>query len=293
MKADRQNVVFLARVIKVQDEHYGFRIKAKIDKYDDRDEEDIPWAFPLLPKMVHVMPKLEETVLIILQEQGAVDGCRFYIGPLISQPYFMNDSIGFQSTTLLNNGFPNQALPNPIMDTDNDGTLPNLHEIAIEGRHNADVILGDNEVKIRCGFKRDVEPSSDVNSLIYNNKTIAYIQMKYGDLLDANKVNYNSVINIVADRINLMSHDANQNLGEPINLISDDEQGKISSGVNSSGSHPVVYGDSLIKWIQEFIKIFRTHTHPFAMDPPLIYGYPETFLGKDLNTMVSKTIHVS
>ena len=42
-----------------------------------------------MPKLIHVKPKPGEAVLIMLQEQGATDSDRFYIGPLISQPQYL------------------------------------------------------------------------------------------------------------------------------------------------------------------------------------------------------------
>ena len=56
----------------------GLRVRAKldIDKEKKKKNEIIPWAFPLLPKSVQVVPKIGEAVLIIADEAG-VDEYRF------------------------------------------------------------------------------------------------------------------------------------------------------------------------------------------------------------------------
>ena len=52
------NILKIAKVIQNNDENCGFRIKARIFSEDDNlSDNELPYAFPLLPKMMHVLPK--------------------------------------------------------------------------------------------------------------------------------------------------------------------------------------------------------------------------------------------
>ena len=59
-----------------------------------------------------------------------------------------------------------------------------------------------------------------------------------------NKDNKSSVLNMVANKINLISHDGEHTfvLADPLSLISDKEQVRINSE-----AHPLVYGDTLVE----------------------------------------------
>ena len=62
-------ILKFCQVIDVYDETDGERIKVKLSPEDDnRDIKDIPYAHPLLPKLIHIKPKIGETVLIVLME---------------------------------------------------------------------------------------------------------------------------------------------------------------------------------------------------------------------------------
>ena len=62
------------------------RIAGDDMKYTDND---LPWVFPLFPKMIHIRPKVGETVMIINRLINNNRSGRFYVGPVISQPQFM------------------------------------------------------------------------------------------------------------------------------------------------------------------------------------------------------------
>ena len=81
----------------------GLRIKAEIALDKARHVDDIPWAFPLLPKMFQTAPKIGEQVLVIFDKTGNINAQRFYIGPIISQPQYMAFCDNKDATTLLDN----------------------------------------------------------------------------------------------------------------------------------------------------------------------------------------------
>ena len=83
-------MILLGEVVDIKDVNNGGRIRARIRPTDNTIKLDnkIPYAFPLLPKMLHVKPKLHEMVLVVLSDDKDEGSQRYYIGPVISQPQF-------------------------------------------------------------------------------------------------------------------------------------------------------------------------------------------------------------
>jgi hypothetical protein len=282
-------IIRLCEVLSVTDDKAGLRIKVRLEPEDNDCKyiDDLPYCFPLLPKLIHLNPKVGECVMIILANQKAAKGNRFFIGPVISQQYFLNyDRFRYQSRALLAGNNFATPLPDPRMDSENDGSIPDREDIALQGRQNADVVLKDNEVRIRCGFKKN-PTASPINTLEFNREDLAYVQMKYKQMKDEKNKDYYSMINIVADRINLLSHDSRTNftLNDRESLITDEEQLNIEKN-----AHPLVYGDELIDFLKQLIEVIKTHVHTFPLDPPCFTTPQTTVLSKDLDTMLSKSI---
>ena len=148
-------LIRFCEVLSVTDDNAGFRIKVKLMPEDRECEtiDDLPYCFPLIPKQLHINPKIGECVLVFLSTLESGNSNRFFIGPLISQDYFLNfDPYYYQSRCLLNGGNSAKPLPKPEMNPENDGTLPERTDIALRGRQNTDIILKDNELRLRCGF---------------------------------------------------------------------------------------------------------------------------------------------
>ena len=73
---------YFCRVESVFDESDGLRIKVRIPTIDPNERADpylerVPYAFPLLPKHLHVNPRVGEMVLVFLQNPSAPKGGRF------------------------------------------------------------------------------------------------------------------------------------------------------------------------------------------------------------------------
>ena len=66
MKIKNEHILRIGIVTSVIDPNDGCRIKARILTDDDAlSDGDLPYAFPLLPKMVHITTKVGEAVIII------------------------------------------------------------------------------------------------------------------------------------------------------------------------------------------------------------------------------------
>lgn len=284
-------IIRVCEVISIDDDFGGDRIKVRLPIEDaNKSLNDIPFCTPILPKHLHIKPKLGESVLVILETQGNPNGNRFYIGPLIAQDYDLEyDPYKYSSRSLLSGKQYVKPLPNPKTNPNNKGSQPNDKDISILGRVNEEVSLKDNEILLRVGHKQKTKKRE--NRLNYNDKDYAFIQMRYKEYIDKkyNK-DYNSMINIVADRINLLSHDS-VNYFETITkdeLISDETLDKIITE-----AHPLVYGDVLIDYLKALIRIIKEHTHPFNMLPPSLSQTDVEVLNTDLTKFISKTIKIN
>lgn len=290
----------MAQVESVTDDTEGLRIKARIIEDGLCNVEDIPYAFPLLPKVFQIVPKVGECVLIFNVEIGKTQSNRFYIGPILSQPqFYQKDSYDYgrgSSISLLdNNGM--SPLESINLNPDTEGAFPRKDDISIVGRQSEDVILKEGEIDIRCGIRQesiDTNPSMK-GYILYNNVDPSYIQLKYKPNLVAEKFGdkddgTNSSVNIVADKINLISHqDNNQyNLTDKKDLITDEELKKILSTL-----HPAVYGDELINLLQLMIKAITTLTIPYPGLPPCKTDAIQLLEQYDLNKIKSQFVRLS
>lgn len=103
-----------------------------------------------------------------------------------------------------------------------------------------------------------------------------------------NKSEKSSVVNIVASKINLISHDGEHTfeLANPKELITDDEQEKINNE-----AHPLVYGDVLLDFLELVKKYVLLHVHPYhglSADPSAV---TTDVLSFDLNKILNKNIN--
>lgn len=285
-----QPKIRLARVLSVEDEQAGGRIQVRFVPEDDdiKDDKDLPFCFPLVPKIIHCIPKVNETVAIVLLT--AAKGVRFYVGPMISQLYALPfDPYNYQSRVFLGAGNIVKPLPNPNTNPENDGSYPDVDDIALQGRNNADLILKDSEVRLRCGFKKQPKGPAKT-SLLFNREDLSYILMRYRKSKDQKGKDYSSSINLVADRINLLSHDSSTPfpLNDTKELITDEAMLEILKK-----AHPLVYGDLLVQFLKGLINVIRTHTHPFPMDPPSFTTQELDVLGTNLESMLSKAVRTN
>ena len=84
MENKNNMIIKICEVISIEDPLKGDRIKVRLYPEDAfKSETDIPYAYPLLPKMLHIMPKIGERVLVLLTGVGDGYSNRYYIGPII------------------------------------------------------------------------------------------------------------------------------------------------------------------------------------------------------------------
>lgn len=279
----------------------GLRIRAEFEDSDFPTEvKEIPWAFPLLPKTFQSIPKVGEAVIVLYHDGN--EGQRYYIGPIISQPQFHTYAKKKNATSLLK---PNETAPlERISDNKNtNGSFPKANDIAVVGRGGEDVILryNDNtkesEIQLRAGIRGEPtnEPNPNmVGNIIFNGTDPAYIQMKYkAGLASKQDHEANSIINMVANRINIMSNkDDNiaHNLRDQDDMISAEKMDEIMENL-----HQVPMGDKLVELLKIMKGCIMHHVHPWAgMEQCGDWGgYISKLDGYDIDSILSKYVRIS
>lgn len=270
------NIFKYGTVVDVKDELDGDRIKVYIKGVDPTKFtiDDIPYAFPLLPKQLYIKPKVGESVLCFVQGDSFDDN-RFFIGPIISQPHKL-DYDSMAALTFLNAGMLKPDIA-PSTDPNNSGVQLENNDVGLQGRGSTDIIVKPNEIRIRAG------KSLDMRTL--NKENPSYIQVKY------DKKENDGSINIVSDNINLLSHKSVDkfNLSDSSKLIDDDEYKKILEK-----AHQLPFGDVLVEFLNIFIKAFSTHVHAYhGLPPDLTQIEIKNLLSYEINNILSKNIRIN
>jgi hypothetical protein len=303
-------VVFVegSRETPSSDDLSAMRIKVRVDTDKGISVGDLPYAFPMLPKVFHVVPKLGEGVLVLNSELGNFKSQRYYIGPVISQPQFMERSVynggRGNAVSLLSTRKTDCEEPLDGINREPDvtnGSYPRVEDVAVLGRGQEDIILKykandrkyneTSEVDIRAGIKLKPSDSSVKfikGNVVFNESNPGYIQVKFrknglsglkdgtGDLIpmkyeDKEVRQGSSIVNVVADKINLISHKDSNHFGTAIcdreSLVDENKIDEIMSMLHRS-----VYGDELVELLKLIVKALREHTHPFPMKPPVLVG---------------------
>lgn len=281
-------------VISVDDSFESGRIKVKLYPEDSRrDMKDIPYAYNLLPKMFTVLPKVGETVLVLLTTSGDGFSNRYYIGPVISQiPKMEYD--GHFSGSLSN--FPDSLVKPKVahtLITEAKGAFGDKEDVSIYGRKGTDIILKENDIRVRAGARLD---SNNKIGKEFNRLNPAYLKLKYSDTptivttKNGEEIKYSSTATLVADQISLIANNANNyfNTTDNVDLISDDEMKKIIET-----AHVLPYGDVLVEFLKYFLRMFKEHAHPYPGMPTILPSGNEGFFNYNLDKILSKNIRIN
>lgn len=256
------NGVRFCKVISISDDTDADRIKVRLSPEDNnKSDAELDFAFPILPKMLHIKPKVGEAVLVLLATMNDGNSQRYYIGPVISQDHKLNFDPYFCGADSFLRGAYKKFDVAPRMNPDQQGILPKDDDIVIRGRKNADIQITDNDVIIKSGVK--VVNESNNYEMSFNTKNPSYIKTRYHTepLIDGSK----STSTIVGDKIVLLSNTSPNyfNLTDRNDLITDKE---LNNVIDSAYKLP--YGEKLVEFLKIFVKAFNNHTHNYPMLPP-------------------------
>ena len=253
--------VRVCEVISTSDDFGAGRIKVRILPEDSNKTDDqLPWAFPVSPKIFFITPKVGEGVLVFLANPKNANSVRYYFGPLTSQltklysePFSLGSEAIFSHTL-------KQLPPSPSTKPDLDGLFPNKEDVAVLGRKNCDIILKEDDIRIRAGVKL----VNDKNhfQMSYNEENPAYIKIAY------NKepiIGAKSTAVVTADKIFLLGNTSKEirPSADRESLISNEMlQQLLDEG------YKLPYGEKLIEFLLKFVDVFSKHTHDYVSLPP-------------------------
>lgn len=278
-------------VVNTKDPANAGRIQVRLPGSDlHTEDKNLPWAFPLLPKMIHIQPKEGETVMIINRVVGNEYSDRFFVGPVIAQPQFMYKENNENGALRVLDGSRLGPDQNIEQIAEVKGTLPDYEDVALLGRKDSDIILKDDDIRIRCGVKKTDE--YDKTKFAFNTVHPAFIKLKHFEGEEVNERGYESVINLVADKINLIGSDSRDkfNFDSTEDLISDEEVDRFVEE-----AHQVPFGDRLIDFLRVFITAFQSHTHRWVgpgMTPCKDLTY-KALADYNLESILSTTIRIT
>ena len=304
--AEGDVIVQMGHVVSVYDDADGLRIKVKLKLDSSTPDSDLPYCFPLLHKAFQSVPKVGEGAFVLLSKSGNKESQRYYLGPIISQPQF-NNKCNYQhgrgnATTLLNGGTisPLERISNY---KETFGAFPEVNDVAVVGRGGQDIILkqneenGGEEIDLRCGIRSDSvngdkrDGTAIVGNVVFNSVDPAYVQLKYKKgISTGDKIDANSLVNVVADKINIISNqDANGlKLTDTKTLIPEDKMSDIMNKL-----HQLPHGDTLVECLTLIINAIVTHVHHFDQTTPVQANYVQELANYDPEKILSEHVRIS
>ena len=284
----------ICRVFSVSDDTDMDLIKVRFSPEDDKIEKikDLPDCFPLLPKTFWVKPKVGEAVLVFTAEVGEGGTQRYYIGPIISQPHKLNND-PYETAITYTKGAILEPDKAPSRKVDAKGIYPQEGSVSVRGRGDTDIQLNDDDLRIRCGVK--VSNGGNEKGIrkwlkkkkrgeVFNKQNPAYMKLKY----HRNKDEYASTATIVADKINLITHNIGRfNLTDRNDLVSDNVMDQIITK-----AHQLPYGDILIEFLEMFRQAFLLHVHPYPGLPPCMTDEVVRTSSYSLKDMLSENVRI-
>ena len=240
--------IYYGLVNSVNDKTDGGIIKVRIPELDNYlEDNDLPDAYPILPKFFYVIPQVGEMVRIFIENVETPMSGRQYMGSIISQPqkYGYDGIYTALATTDVGVSNPDKA---PSTFPDAKGVYPTVGDIGIVGRDNTDIILRKKEIEFRAG-KHDVDDNLKLNK---TNPSSLKLTITEDGSVSSNI--------IMADKIALISHDGIPKFKAAV--VDETERERIFNE-----AHPIARGDVLVKMLELFRKAILQHVHPYDKMP--------------------------
>lgn len=269
----KNNVFYYGRVVDVNDPLGGKRVKVRIKGLDDKiSDENLSWALPFLPLNLVIQPKNGEMVKILFPSINDSFNKREWVGPVFSS----YENLEFQSA---NNALMNQDISgiesgrsvNKMVSAN--GAYPEGDDVGLQSRNNSDLILKDKEALLRAG------------KYVYNNKTKtnvknpSYLQLK---LSKDGKQSYGSV---VADKINLITHQGKNKY--KYNLTQEELDNIINNALSAAYAEPII---DFLKLMQDFV---ANHIHATNLPANKGVGSVPEILKFDLDSIKASNIKIN
>lgn len=281
-------------------------------KVDEKGERKYTTAFPLLPKHLSVIPKVDEAV-IVFRFDGLMTQDLFYIGPIISTLDNLKMDEGLSSARRgFSYGIGNIKPPVTSVKTNNNviealkGVFADPEDVTIQGRFNTDIIQKENQVLIRAGkfVSSKIGENNNPYDFKFNKSSQGFIQIKNNVKLSKDdKVNtLGTITNIVSNKINLLTYGGSPNITiNQDDLLSTEQLNNLMGNGDDKNleAHPLPFGDVIIEIIdllKDGIKnhIHRSHGHKASdLNGSNIMETLEAKINEAKNRMLSKNIRIN
>jgi len=271
--------IYVAKVIDVKDDKNVGRIKVYIDGLD-HSNINLPYAYPLMSRIIHVMPQVGELVLVFFadakkEKENQKYQNRFWIGPIITN----YEHVNFDSQDVLNsatNILTYTNLSDPLqtksknkknterglfpIDTETPPLVNNLNDITIVGKNNTDITQSDNKIKLRAGKHKKNKPTET------NTKNPVYSVLEF--------IDENTSYSLTAgDEIYLISHKGRFRFKK---TLTNKDIGDLKQNAQS-----MLYGELTVQYLKVLTEVFLNHIHQHPSQAPT-YGATSPFKIEDL-----------
>lgn len=206
------------------------------------------WAFPKLPKYLHMIPQIDEAVLVEIPSPNAPNKERYYSSSIISSLSNIKKDIWFKKVGSILGETIAPPSTNLNVQPEAKGVFPDVTDIAIIGRDNTDIIQKKEQIILRCGKHL----SNEV--LKANRKNPASV-----GLIFHKEISY--VVN-QADKVFLLSHNGSNRIPKYIE--------KETVETLTESTQPTLYGNNTIEFLKLLKDALIQHYHPFNGDSPEI-----------------------
>jgi hypothetical protein len=250
------NNIYIGKVALVNDVTNSGIIQVFIDGVDRAGvtDENLPLCYPLMSRVIHVMPKVDEAVLVLMAStKEGYDRRRYWIGPLLTNyEKIGHDNLGSGRNLIddpLLKSQNNKKRERDIFPIDTQGsTTPNLDDVTIVGRNNTDIRQSENKITLRAGKHKKNIPReiNDVNPV--------YSILEFID-------NNNSYSLTAGDEIYLISHKG-RNTFKKVLTNSDIQDLK-------TNSQSMLYGELTVEYLKILTQAFLTHIHQHPQKEPI------------------------
>ncbi len=270
--------IYLGKVIAINDDKDAMRIKVNIPELDiNIIEDNLPFCYPFNPASIGVFPKVGESVYVLIPDSSYPYNDRLWSGPILRQYQLFEKDNNVENKSY--NGiqdFFEKIFPSfpPIHNNkDAKDIVPDKENITFNSRKNSDIILMPNGVEIRAGKAL----TSDTNKKNLTNP--ANIVAKIKD--DGTQ----SHVNIIADKINLITHSGTPNFPPDINEKETDKF--------IAEAHPLAFGDVEVEFLILLRDALINHIHPYHGKEAISSEVLNKLKNFDINTMLSKNIKIN
>jgi hypothetical protein len=240
--------IYYGEVISIDDPNQGGRIRVKIPDFDNKTGNDqLPFAYPILPKFFWIIPQVGEVVRVFIEDVRYPQRGRHWMGSIISQPQKIAYDGYFTALSTSNVATINTEA-NPDSYPDAIGVFPDVQDVALLGRKNTDVLLKDKQIQIRVG-KHKID-----NILSLNKENPAFIQM---DFIQVDKNTTQSSVVTMANKIAFITHEGDPKL-KAYDLSATDLQSVFNK------THPLGRADLIVEAFEVMRNAMLQHIHGYS-----------------------------